>query len=44
MAKYIKCLSRLIAAGYDKDKALYCVFYAFGLTAKQLAVLERSIK
>lgn len=44
MQVYVKCLSRLIAAGYNRDKALLAVCSAFALSPEQIVRLARSAK
>ncbi len=42
MNTYVKCLQRLIAAGYPRDKAMLAVSSAFGLTPEQVVRLAQA--
>lgn len=42
--KYVETVNRLVAAGYRRDRAIFVVYQAFGLSPEQLATLAAEVK
>lgn len=41
--KYVNIVNRLVAAGYPRDRALACVYSAFGLSPEALAKVQAEV-
>ena len=41
LVKVVRCVRRLVAAGYPRERAILAVYAAWGLTPEQVTVVSR---